>query len=99
MAARLVQLAGSRAPLWSPCSMALEDAPSRLPRSPGHRTYSPKRRQAAGEGRTELGPENPSRQRGAAHLRGTSVVKVTADKVRSFLPYLGQTRNDAPSAL
>src|SRR3984893_18444416 len=26
-------------------------------------------------------------------------IKVTADEVCSFLPYLGQTRNDAPSAL
>ena len=26
-------------------------------------------------------------------------IKVIADEVRSFLPYLGQTRNDAPSAL
>ena len=26
-------------------------------------------------------------------------IKVTADEVRSFLPYLGETRNDAPSAL
>jgi hypothetical protein len=34
---------------------------------------------------------------GKADLRRQ--IKVIADEVRSFLPYLGQTRNDAPSAL
>jgi hypothetical protein len=43
------------------------------------------------------------RRRAASTLSQRSIsrrkIKVTADEVRSFLPYLGQTRNDAPSAL
>jgi hypothetical protein len=43
------------------------------------------------------------RRRAASTLSARSIsrpqIKVTADEVRSFLPYLGQTRNDAPSAL
>jgi hypothetical protein len=43
------------------------------------------------------------RRRAASTLSARSIsrpqIKVTADEVRSFLPCLGQTRNDAPSAL
>ena len=50
----------------------------------------------------KCGPTN-CRRRAASTLSARSIsqrqIKVIADEVRSFLPYLGQTRNDAPSAL